>query len=60
MEAIVLEGQTCLVERAMALLADGRLSVHVDEVFDWHDVGATDARLDAGHTTGKLLLRIGR
>lgn len=55
-----LDAQARRVERVMALLAEGRLALHVEEVFDWTDVGAAHARLDAGHTTGKLVLRIRR
>lgn len=55
-----LDAQARVLERGLALLADGRLAVHVSEVFDRHDLRSAHRRLDAGHTTGKLVLRIAR
>ena len=53
-----LDAQARLVEQGIGLLAEGRLRIHVREVFDWRDIRAAHERLDAGHTTGKLVIRI--
>lgn len=53
-----LDGQARIVAQAMALLADGKLRVHVSETFDLADIRAAHERLDAGGTTGKIVIRI--
>lgn len=53
-----LDAQARIVERGMRLLAEGSLSVHIAEVFDWQDIGLAHERLDSGRTTGKLVVRI--
>ncbi|MFT4228704.1 MAG: NADP-dependent oxidoreductase [Microbacterium sp.] len=41
------------------LIDSGALRVHVDEVFALRDAAAAHAKLEKGHTRGKLVLRIG-
>lgn len=48
-----------LLERIGQLLDSGDIRVHVDEVFDWADAAAAHRMLEAGHTRGKIVLRIG-
>jgi len=54
----LLDAQASRVEQGMALLATGKLDVHVSEVFDLADIRSAHARLDAGGITGKIVLRI--
>jgi NADPH:quinone reductase-like Zn-dependent oxidoreductase len=45
--------------RELARMADdGRLRVHLEEVFPLEDVAAAHERLEGGHVTGKLVLRV--
>ena len=53
-----LDAQARLVEQGMELLSEGRLTVHIAEVFDWADIRHAHERLDAGRTMGKLVVRI--
>lgn len=55
----LLDAQAKRVEEGMALLAAGKLDVHVSEVFPLPDIRAAHARLDAGGNVGKIVLRIG-
>lgn len=47
-----------LLDQIGALLQSGEVRVHVDEVFDWEDAAAAHTALEAGHTRGKIVLRI--
>ena len=40
------------------LLESGDICVHIDEVFDLADVAAAHAKLEQGHTRGKIVLRV--
>jgi NADPH2:quinone reductase len=55
----LLDAQAGRIEQGIALLAEGRLKVHVSEIFALADIRAAHARLDAGGTMGKIVLRIG-
>ena len=53
-----LDAQAHIVDQGMQLLAEGRLQVHIAEVFDWADIRHAHERLDGGRTMGKLVIRI--
>jgi NADPH2:quinone reductase len=53
-----LDAQAHIVEQAMALLSEGELRIHISETFDLADMRAAHARLDAGGTMGKIVIRI--
>jgi len=53
-----LDNQARIIADAMALLADGRLRVHIADRFDLADIRAAHAKLDAGGTMGKIVIRI--
>ncbi len=55
----LLDAQANRVEQGIDLLASGRLQLHVSDVFALADIRAAHARLDAGGTVGKIVLRIG-
>ncbi|MGE0119920.1 MAG: zinc-binding dehydrogenase [Dongiaceae bacterium] len=51
--------QAEIVARAMALLAAGKLRLHIDSLFPLAEAAAAHRRLEAGSMTGKVVLRIG-
>ncbi len=53
-----LDAQARLVGQAMDLVAAGKLRVAIAERFDLAEIGAAHARLDAGGTMGKIVIRI--
>ena len=53
-----LDAQARIVDHGMALLAKKNLKLHIAECFDLADIRAAHARLDAGGTTGKIVIRI--
>lgn len=54
----LLDRQAERVAQGIALLAEGRLKLHVAESFALADIRAAHARLDAGGVTGKIVLHI--
>jgi NADPH2:quinone reductase len=53
-----LDAQARRVEQGIALLAEGKLAVTIAETFAFSDLRAAHVRLDAGGTTGKIVIRI--
>jgi NADPH:quinone reductase len=53
-----LRRQAEIVEEAMALLATGKLQLHIDSTFSLAEAAAAHRRLEAGGMTGKVVLRI--
>lgn len=54
-----LRHQAEIVEEAMAFLATGELTLHIDSSFPLAEAAAAHRRLEAGGMTGKIVLRIG-
>jgi NADPH2:quinone reductase len=54
-----LQRQAEIVEEAMAYLAAGELSLHIDSTFPLTETAAAHRRLEAGGMMGKVVLRIG-
>ncbi len=53
-----LDAQARIVDHGMVLLAKRNLDIHIAERFDLADIRAAHARLDAGGTTGKIVIHI--
>ncbi|MFZ5579309.1 MAG: zinc-binding dehydrogenase [Pseudomonadota bacterium] len=51
--------QVNILRQGLEMLADGRLSVHVDEVLPLEEAAEAHRRVAAGHTQGKLVLAMG-
>jgi NADPH2:quinone reductase len=51
--------QAGIVAEAMALLAAGKLMLHIDSLFPLAEAATAHRRLEAGSMTGKVVLRIG-
>ena len=51
-----LAGQAAIVTKGMALLAEGKLKPHIAASFPLAEAAAAQARLEAGGTTGKIVL----
>jgi NADPH2:quinone reductase len=54
-----LKHQAEIVAEAMALLAAGKLMLHIDSLFPLAEAATAHRRLEAGSMTGKVVLRIG-
>ena len=54
-----LRRQAAIVEEAMAFLATGELTLHIDSTFPLAEAAAAHRRLEAGGMMGKVVLRIG-
>jgi NADPH2:quinone reductase len=54
-----LRRQAEIVEEAMAFLAAGELTLHIDSTFPLDEAAAAHRRLEAGGAMGKVVLRIG-
>ena len=54
-----LRHQAEIVEEAMAFLAAGELTLHIDSTFALAEAAAAHRRLEAGGVMGKIVLRIG-
>jgi NADPH:quinone reductase len=54
-----LRRQAEIVEEAMAHLAAGELTLHIDSTFPLADAASAHRRLEVGGMTGKIVLRIG-
>jgi NADPH2:quinone reductase len=54
-----LRRQAEIIEEAMAFLAAGELTLHIDSTFPLAEAAAAHRRLEAGGTMGKIVLRIG-
>jgi NADPH2:quinone reductase len=54
-----LKRQAEIVGQGLALLVAGRLKVHINKVFPLAEAPAAHRQLEAGGTTGKIVLRIG-
>ncbi len=50
--------QTCILEQGARLAEQGLLKVHVDRVLRLDEAAEAHRRIEAGHTTGKIVLRI--
>jgi NADPH2:quinone reductase len=53
-----LDEQARIVANGLRLLAEGKLRVTIDQVFPFSEISAAHARLDAGGTTGKIVINI--
>ena len=53
-----LDAQARTVEQGIALLADGKLQVHIADRFELADMRAAHAKLEAGGTMGKIVIHI--
>jgi NADPH2:quinone reductase len=54
-----LEAQARIVAEGVALLAAGKLNVHVNKVYPLAEAAAAHRQLEAGGSIGKIVLRIG-
>ena len=53
-----LDHQATIVARGLQLLEQGKLQLHIDSRYDFDDIAAAHERLDAGNTTGKIVIDI--
>jgi NADPH2:quinone reductase len=54
----LLDAQARRVEQGMALLAGGKLNVHIAATFPLAEIVAAHRQLDAGGAVGKIVVRI--
>jgi NADPH2:quinone reductase len=55
-----LDHQATIVARGLQLLEQGKLQLHIDSRYDFDDIAAAHERLDAGNTTGKIVIDVAR
>ena len=53
-----LDAQARIVEQGMALLAEGKLQIHIAGRFELTDMRAAHTKLEAGGTMGKIVIHI--
>ena len=53
------DGSGATLEQLTAMILDGTVQVHIDEVFPLGDVASAHRSLESGHTRGKIVLDIG-
>ena len=53
-----LDHQATLVAKGLEMLEQGKLLVHIDSRYDFDDIAAAHEKLDAGTTTGKIIIDI--
>ena len=53
-----LDHQATIVARGLQLLEQDKLQLHIDSRYDFDDIAAAHERLDAGNTTGKIVIDV--